>query len=219
LDTGSCFGSAICVAVEEIFPFPFYFLRKIRKLRQAENTDILQREQYANYATIKKDELQERLREERLRASAMDEKTFKLTLSLSVGLTILGSTAALLIKNISLYETRVALVVLISLSLFYILSSGCIALGALKTLPSYGYGTSSLLVDAAQQQRHFAECLARAETVNIVRHLRNETAYQSLRNGLFLLFAAAAVFAIFLGQENLSTVERNDAPPSSLSSL
>ena len=133
----------------------------------------------------------------------MDEKTFKMTLSLSVGLTVLGSTATFLVKKISLYEAQIALVALISLGLFYVLSSGFIALGALKTLPSYGYGTSSLLVVSDKRQRFLAECLACAEIINIIRHLRNEAAYQLLRNGLFLLFLAAAAFAVFLGLEIL----------------
>ena len=188
---------------EEIFPFFHYLWRKTRKFRLAESRHILEEPQYTQYANLSLEKLRKRLREERQRASAMDEKTFKMTLSLSVGLAILGFTSTTIVKQVSLPEARIALVVLIILGLFYFLSSGFIALGALKTLPSYGYGTQILLLDAEQNQRCLAECLARAEEINIVRHLRNETAYQSLRNGLIMFFLVAIVFIVFLGLETL----------------
>lgn len=196
--------SALSVVVEEIFPFPHYVRRKARSFRLAESERILEEPQYEQYANLNVKKLRKRLREERQRASAMDEKTFKMTLSLSVGLAILGSTSATLVKQVSLPEARIALVALIILGLFYFLSSGYIALGALKTLPSYGYGTQPLLLDSEGHQRDLAEYLARAEKINIIRHLRNETAYQSLRNGLILLFLAAAVFVVFLALETLA---------------
>ena len=94
---------------------------------------------------------------------------------------------------------RIAFISLIVLGLFYVIASGYIALGALKTLPSYGFGTSILLVKPKQLQQVLAESLARVESINLVRHLRNEAAYQSLRNGFILLFSAAAVFTLFIG--------------------
>ena len=190
--------------IEEIIPILPYVRRKACKYRLAESEHILEEQQYARYATLSANSLLERLREERQRAYAMDEKTFKLTLSLSVGLAILGSTSAILVKQVSLSEARFVLVVLIILGLFYVFLSGSIALGALKTLPSYGYGTQLLLLDAEERQPQLAKCLAQAEAINIVRHLRNETAYQSLRNGLILLFLAAVVFVVFLGLETLA---------------
>lgn len=195
--------SALSIAAEELLPFPHYIRRKARKYHLAGSDQILEEKQYMQYVTLSKNSLLERLSEERQRAAAMDEKTFKLTLSLSVGLIILGSTSVILVKQISLPKARIALVSLIILGLFYVLSSGFIALGALKTLPSYGYGTQLLLLDDDQIQRSLAECLARSEAINLVRHLRNETAYQSLRNGLIMLFLAAIIFAALLGIQTL----------------
>lgn len=195
--------SALSVVFEEIFPFPYYIRRKKRRFCLAKSERILKEPQYEQYASLNVKKLRKRLIEERQRASAMDEKTFKMTLSLSVGLAILGTTSATLVKQVSLPEARIALVTLIILGLFYLLSSGYIALGALKTLPSYGYGTQPLLLDSEQHQRNLAEYLARAEQINIVRHLRNETAYQSLRNGFILLYLAAAIFVVFLAIEAL----------------
>ena len=87
----------------------------------------------------------QRLEEERERASAMDEKTFKLPLSLSVGLTVLGSTAAFLTKVISSATIQTLLTIVIGIGLSYVLAAGFVALGALRTFPTYGYGTQFLL--------------------------------------------------------------------------
>ena len=192
-------STALLNVAEEIFPFFHYVSRKASTYRQARSERILDEQEYVQYPTLSTNKLLERLREERQRASAIDEKTFKMTLSLSVGLTILGSTSAVFVNHVSLYEARIVLVALIILGIFYALASGYIALGALRTLPSYGYGTQHLLLDPEQQHRILAECLARSESINLVRQLRNEAAYQSLRNGLILLFFAAAVFATFIG--------------------
>ena len=74
----------------------------------------------------------------------MDEKTFKLTLSLSVGLTVLGSTAAFLTKVISSATIQTLLTIVIGIGLSYVLVAGFVALGALRTLQTYGYGTQFL---------------------------------------------------------------------------
>lgn len=199
--------SKLSRVVEEVFPFFHYLWRKVRCICLAKSEHILDKPQYEQYANLDLKKLQKRLREERQRASAMDEKTFKMTLSLSVGLTILGSVSVTLIKQVLFPEVRIVLGALIIPGFFYFLLSGFIALGALRTLSSYGYGTQHMLklleLDSEEKQRYLAKCLARAEVINIVRHLRNETAYQSLRNGLILFFLAAMVFAGFLVLETL----------------
>ena len=132
------------------------------------------------------------------------KKTFKLTLSLSIGLTVVGSTAVPLIRALSGPGMQLIVGACIGLGLFYVLAAGFVALGALRTIPSYGYGTRFLLElsELPQQdnrQTYLAAELARQETMNFIRHLRNETAYQALRNGLYFLFAAIMVsFAGFV---------------------
>ena len=188
---------------EEIFPFPFYLARKRKKLREAAAQNVLDRDTFAGYDGLSADQLTRRLEEERNRATAMDEKTFKMTLSLSIGMTVLGSIAAFLVKEIPYPTAQVALTVMIGISLIYILSAGFIAVGALKTLPSYGYGTRPLLLDDEKRQKALASDLAKQEIMNIIRHLRNETAYQALRNGLLLLFMSVAIFATSLAAETV----------------
>lgn len=186
---------------EELFPFAHYFVRKKRLGRRSESEDILNEQQFAGYSALSAQQLTQRLDEERQRASAMDEKTFKLTLSLSVGLTVLGSTAAFLVKAVSSAAVQTTLTVIIGLGLFYVLAAGFVALGALRTFPSYGYGTQFLLQQQGNAQNVLADALARQETMNNIRHLRNETAYQALRNGLFLLFVGILIFAAMLAYQ------------------
>lgn len=192
----------MCISriAEEIFPFVFYVLRSRRKKRQCASDNPLQKLKCTHYETVSVDGLKNRLSEEHQRASSMDEKTFKLTLSLSVGLTVLGLTAVILTNKISSGAIQNFSTIVIGLGVLYILAAGFVALGALRTLPTYGYGTRFLL-QSQNDQKIFAEALACQEAMNIVRHLRNETAYQALRNGLGLVFAGIVTIAAMLAYE------------------
>ena len=183
---------------EELFPIPHYLVRSRRKKRLCDSRDILCEPEFANYETLFTWQLQHRLKDEHQRASAMDEKTFKLTLSLSIGLTVLGSIAAFLTKAVSSATIQTISTILICFGVLYVLLAGFVALGALRTLPSFGYGTQFLLRQKKDEQKVLADALARQETMNIIRHLRNETAYQTLRNGLWLLFVGIVIFATAL---------------------
>ena len=186
---------------EEILPFVPFLTRASQQRRRSESGDILECPQFAGYGSLPEDQLEGRLGEERKRAQLLDEKTFKLTLSLSIGLTVVGSTAVPLIRVLSGPGMQLIVGACIGLGLFYVLAAGFVALGALRTMRSYGYGTRFLLELPKQDNRqiYLAAELARQETMNLIRHLRNETAYQALRNGLYFLFAAIMVsFAGFV---------------------
>lgn len=186
---------------EELFPFPHYLVRARRQRRRCKSPDILKENGFAAYPTLSAEQLIERLKEEHERASKLDDKTFKLTLSFSVGLTVLGSTAAFLTRAVISPSVQATLITVIGLALFFVLSAGFIALGALRTLPSYGYGTGFALQQQASEPVAIAGALARQELMNDIRHLRNETAYQALRNGLILLFAGLLLFAAVLAYQ------------------
>lgn len=195
---------SILRTLEEILPFMPFLARASRLHRRSESDDILERPEFAVYGSLPEDQLKGRLREERDRAQLLDEKTFRLTLSLSIGLTVVGSTAVPLVRALSGPGIQLIVGACIGLGLFYVLAAGFVALGALRTLRSYGYGTRFLLdlSELPQQdnrQTYLAAELARQETMNLIRHLRNETGYQSLRNGLYLLFPGIIVsFAAFV---------------------
>ena len=192
----------MCISriIEEIFPFGYYVVHSRRKKKQCFSEDLLQEPQFADYETISVAGLKQRLNEEHERASSMDEKTFKLTLSLSVGLTVLGLAAAFLTNLISSGIIQTISIIVIGCGVLYVLAAGVVALGALRTLPTYGYGTRFLL-QSQNDQKKLAEALACQETMNIIRQLRNETAYQALRNGLWLAYAGIMIIAGMLAYQ------------------
>ena len=188
----------MCISriVEELFPFVHYLKRTSYLRKRCKSKDILREEGYADYQTLSLQQLEKRLEEERQRASAIDEKSFKLTLSLSIGLTVLGLMVAFFSKSVSSAILQKVTAIIIGISLFYVLAAGLVALGALRTSQSYGYGTQFLLLLKKNSQTVLANALARQEIMNTIRHLRNETAYQALRNGLLFLFAGILVFLV-----------------------
>jgi hypothetical protein len=104
------------------------------------------------------------------------------------------------------------------------LLAGITALGALKTLPVYGYGTQHALSQEKGGVTYLSQALYAQENINLVRHLRNETAYQSLRNGfLVLLIALIGSVAgqivqqkdLILSQENAALEMLDEIKPSS----
>ena len=191
--------SYISWLAEELVPFVYYAVRSRRLLRKCVCKNILKHSEFAGFTTLSVCQLKDRVEEEHRRASAMDEKTFKLTLSLSVALTVLGSMGALVTRVLSSAAVEVVLTILFGVGLFYVLAAGLTAVGALRTRKSYGYGTQFLLKQQEEDaQTALADALARQETMNLVGHLRNESAYQALRNGLVLLFVGILLFSMTL---------------------
>ena len=170
---------------EEAFPFWIYVKNVSYLKNRRDREDILREHSYTEYETLSLDRLERRLGEERQRGTALDEKTFKLTLSLSIGLTILGVVTAFHADG--MWSSGVSVV--FAIGILFLFGAGFLALGALRTAPTYGYGTGFLLRARANGKVILADQLARQETMNQIRHLRNETSYQALRNGFLLIFA------------------------------
>lgn len=186
----------IKILFEEFFPF-FSFLRnKHKKFKKIEAVDVPQ-EIIKEYSMLPIDKLHHRLSEEHERASTIDEKTTKFTLGLSVSLTVLSAVSGTLAKLLPDNNLNFMIIFLCGLSSIFMLIAGIISLGALKTLPKYGYGTKHEILAEQQGAKHLASALFFQEEINIVRHLRNESAYQCLRNGFFLLLLAL-IIATFL---------------------
>lgn len=192
---------------EEVFPFIYYLLR-VNKKKKIYNLDEKKfGEIFPGYGNLPEDILIERIKDERQRASNLDEKTYKLTLSLSFGLSVVSFAATALPKSISLIYAQISIYIVIWLGLFYFMIAGFVALGSLKTSQSFGYGTDfSLKLENNNERKQIilAEALAKQETANIIRHLRNETAYQTLRNGLVLLFLAIISFVGILAYQYIT---------------
>ncbi len=184
--TQHCWFSRV---IEEIFPIPYYLVRKCRLYNKANSENLFEKQaSYAEYLSLEDESLKNRLQEERERAIFLDEKTFKMTLSLSVGLTVLGAVTAILMKTLPENMWQLGLMVTVGIGILYILSAGLVAVSSLRTYPSYGYGTQILLIsDQEERRKTLAVSLARQEIMNNIRHVRNEAVYQALRNGLLLI--------------------------------
>ena len=192
--------------IEELFPFGHYFVYKQRQKNLSTTPNILEQEKFEDYSKLSTENLEQRLCQEHKRASDMDEKTFKLTLSFSVGLTVLALLAAPLAKVIISTQFKVIFIILMHIGLLFVLASGIVALGGMRTLRKYGFGTEFMLDQQEKASNALlADALARQETMNIVRHLRNEVAYQSLRNGILLIFAGFIIFVVTLVYQTLAS--------------
>ena len=181
--------------LEELFPLVHYLLRTRRLRRRSESCRILDEQSFARYTDLSVEDLTDRLAGERTRAQVMDEKTFKLTLALSIGFAFVGLASTPTAMSLANEIVRMVVVASTGIGLGFVLLAGFVALGALRTLPSYGYGTAFLLESRQPKDRYvaaLATALARQETMNAIRHLRNETAYQCLRNGFVFFFVAFA---------------------------
>lgn len=182
--------------IEETFPL-FAFLRNKRKVIVPLLNGAIVQEKYKLYEGLDERCLKDRIAEEHERAKKIDGKTSKFTLGLSISLAVLTAASGAFSKLIpeALYAGFFS--ILCGFASIYMLMAGVIALGALKTLPIYGYGTQHALKQKEGGISYLSQVLYAQERVNIVRHLRNEAAYQSLRNG-FLVFIAALIFVVFL---------------------
>lgn len=204
--------------LEEVLPF-VAFLRNYKKaIKQASDAGSGRRS--PSYEELSEESLRERLHEEHERARATDEKTLKFTLALSLALTVVGSASAFLVQVEGPRPLRIPLVVLAALCVCYALTGGLLALGALKTAPTYGYGTE-YAIESMGRKDVVANALAGQEKVNTARHLRNEAAYQCLRNAVILLalvIVLAFVQTAYSGGEQGDSKGNSEVRPSAIAS-
>lgn len=185
--------------IEELFPFGHYFVCYERLKREVKSPNILKDKGMENYCSLSRKQLKKRLKEEHRRPLIIDQKTFRLIISLSFEFTVLSSTAALLREAELREAVETALTIIILTGLVYTLLAGFIALGAMRTFSLYGYGTEFLLQQQSNGQRRIlAEALVRQQIMNTLRHLRNETVYMALRNVFVLVLAGAIIFTTTL---------------------
>jgi hypothetical protein len=187
--------------VEELLPFIPYLIHG-RELRAKMSGDNLQvsHDTLACYKKLTPQELEIRIREEHERAKLLDEKTFRMTLSLSLALTIVGSVVAKCLKDIATSPIATAMQYGMIFSLVYILIGGYIALTSLRTLPTFGYGTAFKVAakTAADPVEVYVDALLRQETANQIRQVRNEAAFQHLRNGCIPFAIVLTLYLLIL---------------------
>lgn len=211
---------------EETFPVLSFLRYKSKLLKSQQKTNEIV-EKSKCYVEIDNTSLKNRISEEHARAVKIDEKTYKFTLGLSVSLTVLAAASGAFAKYLPKNEYSSLISVACGVSAIYMLLAGMTALGSLKTLPTYGYGSHHRLKEKSEGKKYLAVALYSQEKMNIIRHLRNEAAYQSLRNG-FLVLLLALVISVSTFATNIKgidiksntvektlTVDRDDAKKTS----
>lgn len=186
---------------EEVFPILFFLKNKNNILKRIrDGNDIASKS--ARYEELGFDSLNVRIKEEHERAIKIDEKTFKFTLGLSISLTVLAAASGSFVQFLPNSSFSVYISIICGISSIYMLTAGIIALGAIKTLATYGYGTDHLLNQKKFGDFYLAQALYAQERMNTIRQLRNESAYQSLRNGFLILFVALGLSVVMLGNQS-----------------
>ena len=183
------------ILVEEFLPFCAYYKYRSKLLNDADNTyseSGTDNDTLSSCRTLDQDTINTRIEEEHERAKYIDEKTVKFTLTTTIALTLLSSTSPFLLQKVTQGVFLSCSITLSGVSVLYMLIGGLISLGALTTLPHYGYGTH-YLINARNDQDAKIHALVAQEKVNLVRHCRNEAAFQCIRNGLLLLIASFSV--------------------------
>ena len=184
---------------QEILPFITFVQNRSVMLKRVESGTILQRVEYRDYATLPVGDLKVRLREEFDRAARLDDKTFKLTLSWTIAVAVIG-IAIPLYSNAPYPGLYSAVTMVGVIALVYLFIGAVVALGGVRTMNTYGYGTQVLLGKGRENYLvHLASDLACQETMNLIRHGRNECSYQCLRNGLFTLILTFLVYFVYPG--------------------
>jgi len=198
-------GVAMARFFEELFPF-FSFLRFYKKkISEANDHKIGDRVGHnSRYYLLTQDQILIRLKEEHARAKAMDEKTIKFTLAVSLGLTLIEAIS-IYISNLFVPQfLQLIIQVVLGVAIVYSIIGGLLALGALRTLPTFGYGTEFLL-QANDDEELMVYSLLAQEKINVIRQLRNESAYMCLRNGLLILIFSL-VFSLVIGFQGTRTI-------------
>ena len=199
--------------LEEIFPFIFFIINKANTLKKVSNISEIEQKS-EQYAGLSRAELNNRLEEEHERARKIDDKTSKFTLGLSISLTVLAAASASFVKFVFAGNYAPLIKLLCGVASIYMLLAGITALGALKTLPTYGYGTHHLLNLNQNGVNYLRQALYSQELINLIRQLRNESAYQLLRNGCFTLLIALSLSVVILTVKQQSNpVKKVEAQP------
>jgi hypothetical protein len=188
--------SFILRVLEEIVPFFFYWMRAARKRKSIFSADFSDKNEIklSGFSLLSVSQLESRLEEEHERAKAIDEKTIKFSMTISIALTIVGSASSVILKTIEIPSLQAIALLSIGLSVIFTISGGMLSLGALKTLETFGYGTEHL-IQKEKDNKSISIALLKQEELNIVRVLRNEATFQCLRNGFLLLLLAFSIYA------------------------
>lgn len=183
---------------EEVLPFCTYSKYRSKLIADAikiYGESCKENDTLSSYQALDVDIINTRIKEEHDRAKYIDEKTVKFTLTTTIALALLSSTSTFLLQKVTQGVFLPISISLSGISVLFLLIGGLISLEALRTMPTYGYSTD-FRVKAKGYQDIVYNALAAQEKVNAVRQVRNEAAFQCIRNGLLLLMISFSVTLI-----------------------
>ncbi|ULR30030.1 hypothetical protein MJO48_16310 [Dickeya fangzhongdai] len=189
---------------EEILPFIYFLCINNSRSKKLHDIDF---STFQYYLKLPNEVLEQRLKDEHDRAVKIDDKTSKFTLGLSISLTIISATTSSIVKTLPNNQLNNWISFLFGLSSLYMLSGGLLALGTLKTLPRFGYGTT---FEIDKNSETLINSLIKQEKINILRHIRNELSYMSLRNGFILMLIALSLNTIILFKQTIPIFYENE---------
>lgn len=174
--------------------FPFIYLYGLEKRKLAEANDYLA-EANSFFYDLDKVVVESRLKEEQLRSKLIDDKTSKFNLGLSLCLTIIGVAATTVAKLLPDHELKPLIIAFLSIASLYMLIGGLVSLSAFKLMPMYGYGSWFEYLKSRNERVEITKALIGQEKVNLIKQVRNEVAYQCLRNGFVSLFIGLIIIS------------------------
>ena len=177
--------------IEEVFPFVVWWMnrRKIEKRMECEPRN--RQPTYAEYTALRPRELRLLLSQQHDRAMPVDDKTFRWAALVSIAAALLVLSFTTLRSSVESEEVRVLIVAGYAVVVFYLLGATYLMLEAMRTAVTHGYGTRfelGIRARKGKERRDFiALMLWKEEQMNLLRVLRNEATFQTLRNVLFML--------------------------------
>lgn len=174
--------------------FPCIYLYGLEKRKLAEANDYLAKANSFFY-DLDKVVVESRLKEEHLRSKLIDDKTSKFNLGLSLCLTIIGVAATTIAKLLPDHELKPLIIAFLSISSLYMLIGGLVSLYAFKLMPTYGYGSWFEYLKSRNERVEIIKALIGQEKVNLIKQVRNEVAFQCLRNGFVSLFIGLIIIS------------------------
>lgn len=144
---------------------------------------------------LNEEDLKKYIENEWGRAKELDDKLSKLTVTLSIALTIGGALAKTAVDSISWEPGRIVLVLFLTASMLFLLAGALVGFNGLVPKPRYGYGPRFLnQLSAGDAERRSAMEYAACgfETTNAVRANETMVAVSLIRNGV-LIFAIAMI--------------------------
>lgn len=184
--------------VEEIVPFASLSINLSKVMSNFDDDRNKQFASYDKFLSLPLERLTEYMKWEQDRAKMIDEKSNRMTTFVAVSFTVIGLVSGFLPKEVE----ATGLDVLVKLALFiastYLLIGGLISLSNARTQPLYGVGLRfiSNLKSSKFKKKEIMSAIAHQVMVNNKRGLRNEAAYQSIRNGIFAFFISIEMYVL-----------------------